>query len=105
MTVDPWWSLVKMVGALALVLGLMALTAYLAKRYLGSRIGLWGGRSPLHVLATLPVGVKKQITLVAIGETYLVVGVTPTQISLLTRLERSALPPGLLQMATGEPPT
>lgn len=91
-------------GALAVVLGLMALTAYAARRYLGSRIGLWGVRSPLHLLATLPLGPKRQISLVAVGEAYLVVGVTATQISLLARLDASALPPGLTRTSTGEPP-
>jgi flagellar protein FliO/FliZ len=99
---DLWWSFVKMAGALVAVLGLMGVTAYAAKRWLGSGTGLWGARSPLHVLATLPLGPKRQIMLVAVGETCLVVGVTATQISLLTTLDPSAIPPGLVRAPVGD---
>jgi flagellar biogenesis protein FliO len=40
--------------------------------------------------------------LVAVGETCLVVGVTATQISLLTTLDPSAIPPGLVRAPVGD---
>ena len=80
--------LIKMVSALAVVLGLMALAASLARRYLGNRIGLSGNRPPLKIKGILNLGAKREIALVEVEGHYLVVGVTPAQISLLTRIER-----------------
>ena len=99
---DLWWSLVKMTGALAAVLGLMALTAFAAKRWIGVGGVRWGARSPLQVVAALPLGSRKQIAVVAVGETYLVVGVTATQMSLLATLDPAAVPPELRRTPGGE---
>lgn len=93
-----------MAGALAVVLGLMALTAFAAKRWIGVGGVRWGARSPLQVVAALPMGPRKQIALVAVGETYLVVGVTATQMSLLATLDPSAVPTGLRRAPDGAPP-
>lgn len=78
----------KMISALAVVLGLMALTAYGARRFLGQRMGLPGNGPLMRVQASIKIGVKKEIALIEVGESFLVVGVTPNQISLLTRLEK-----------------
>ncbi len=89
---DPFWNLVKVGASLLLVLGIMALTAYAAKRFLGSRLGLWRAQPLIHVLATTYLGPKKEIAVIEVGKEYLVVGITATQISLLTRLEGPPLP-------------
>ena len=84
-------ALLKMVSALAVVLGLMALAAYGARRFLGPRIGVPGNGPLMKVQASISIGVKKEIALVEVGEIFLVIGVTPNQISLLTRLEKENL--------------
>ncbi len=89
---DPFWNLVKVGASLLLVLGIMALTAYAAKRFLGSRLGRWRAQPLIQVLSTAYLGPKKEIAVIEVGKEYLVVGITPTQISLLTRLEGPPLP-------------
>lgn len=89
---DPFWNLVKVGASLLLVLGIIALTAYAAKRFLGSRLGLWRAQPLIQVLATTYLGPKKEIAVIEVGKEYLVIGITPTQISLLTRLEEPPVP-------------
>lgn len=84
-------ALIKMISALAIVFGLMAITAYGARRFLASRIGTPGNGPFMKVQASISLGVKKEIALVEVGGSFLVVGVTPNQISLLTRIEKENL--------------
>ncbi len=90
---DPLSSLVKMLSSLLIVLGLILLLAYLVRRFLGSRPGRWRSEPMIRQLSTTYLGSKRQISVIAVGQEYLVVGVTPHQISLITRLEHSPLPP------------
>ena len=78
-----------MVGSLLVVLGGIALTAYLTKRFVYPRLGLKS--SPIQVLATTHLGQKKQINLIEVGGVYLLVGVTSHQITLLTQMEKFPL--------------
>lgn len=79
-------SILKVVGSLALVIGLMLLLLLLLKK-----IGLGKGNlkhGPLvKILDTCMIAPKKQVTLLEIGGEYVAVGVTDQQISLLTKLE------------------
>ncbi len=88
---DPLSSLLKMAAALALVLGIMVLSAYLFKRFFGGRLGLFKAEPLIRVMAISHFGGKREIAVVEVGGTYLVVGMTTSQISLLTKLE--TLPP------------
>lgn len=90
---EPVLSFLKMGSSLVLVLGLMALTAYSAKRFLGSRLGLGRSASMIQVLATTYLDQKRQIAVIQVGGEYLVVGMTANQISLLTRLDN---PPAVI---------
>jgi len=85
-------SLVKMGASLLVVVGLIALTAYGARRFFGERLGVWRSRPAIHVLSRVSLGARKEVALLQVGETCLVVGVTPTQISMLTQMERRAVP-------------
>jgi len=102
--VDPFWNLVKVGASLLLVLGIMALTAYAAKRFLGSKLGLWRSQPLIQVLATTYLGPKKEIAVIEVGKEYLVVGITPTQISLLTRLEEPPFPKASIETSGGPRP-
>ncbi len=86
-------ALFKMISALAIVLGLMALTAYGVRRFLGPRIGAPGSGPFMKVQASISLGVKKEIALGEVGGSFLVVGVTPNQVSLLNRFEKESLAP------------
>ncbi|MEK7703272.1 MAG: flagellar biosynthetic protein FliO [Nitrospirota bacterium] len=89
-------GLLKMGGALLVVLGAIATTAYLGKRFVLPRFGL--KNSPIQILAVSYLGQKKEIALIEVGGTFLVVGITPNQISLLTQMEKFSLTPSLPEM-------
>ncbi len=89
---DPFVSLVKMISALLLVLGLILGSAFLFKRYFGSRLGRWKNAPLIQVLSTTYLGPKREVSIIEVGDQYLVVGVTPYQISLLSQLDESQVP-------------
>jgi len=85
---DPFSSLLKMISALLLVLGIILLIAYGARVFLRSRFSRWRRASPIHVLSTTYLGPKKEVSVIEVGQEFLVLGVTPNQISLLAHLKR-----------------
>jgi len=90
---DPLSSLVKMISSLLIVLALILLIAYLVRRFLNARPGRWRSAPMIQLLSTTYLGAKRQISVIEVGQEYLVVGVTPNQISLITKLEQSPFPP------------
>ncbi len=88
---DPFASLVKMVSALLLVLGLILFCAFGARRLLRSRFSRWSNTPMIQVISTAYLGPKKEVSIIEVGKQYLVLGVTPNQISLLTRLDESPI--------------
>jgi len=93
---DLFISIAKMGASLLVVIGLIALTAYGARRFFGDRLGVWRSRAIIQVLARASLGSRKEAVLIEVGEAYLVVGVTPTQISMLAQLDRQSLPHDLV---------
>jgi len=96
---EMFLGLLKTGGALLIVLGAIATTAYLAKRFVYPRLGL--KNSPIHVLATSYLGAKKEIALIEVGERFLLVGITQNQISLLTEMEKFPLEPKQFSIKEG----
>jgi len=82
-------GILKMGGALFIVLGTVALMAYLVKRFVYPHLGL--KNSPIQVLARSYIGAKKEVALIEVGGIYLLVGITPNQISLLTQMDKFPL--------------
>lgn len=71
--------------ALLLVIGLILLLAWLLRRlpgFAGQR-----AHGQLRIVASLAVGMRERIVVVAVGDTQLVVGITADSIRLLHRLE------------------
>lgn len=89
---DPWVSLVKMISALLLVLALILVSAYLVKRFFRTRLGRWKNAPLIQVLSTTYLGPKREVSIIEVGNQFLVVGVTPYQISLLSHLDESQIP-------------
>ena len=85
---DPIPSLLKMVASLAVVIGVMFLVAYGVRRFWGTRLGLWRSEPLIQVISTAHFGAKRDIAVLQVGGAYLVVGMTATQISLLTTLDK-----------------
>jgi flagellar protein FliO/FliZ len=88
-------------GALVFVLGLIWATTWAAKRLLKGR---WSGGADTRmcVLERLHLAPKKSVEIVSIGKRVLVLGVTESQIGLLTELTPADLPqPGTPATAGG----
>ena len=76
----------KMLFALLVLVGLLLVLAYSAKRVMNRpAVGL--RTKMIEVIASSYLGVKKSITMVEIPGAVLVIGVTPERISVLHRIE------------------
>ena len=97
--IDVWESAARTAAALAVVLALMGLVAWGAKRLLGA----WGrmaGPAPLvQVLACGPIAPKKSIALVSVAGEYLIVGLTADQMVPLGRIDDPQRVQGVLAAA------
>lgn len=85
-TPDMVSSGLKMTGALVLVLGIVLLSAYIAKRFLSQRNSNVRNGS-LRILGTQYVGVKKNIMLLEVPGAVLVLGITGDRINLLDKIQ------------------
>ncbi len=96
-----WPSLGQLAGAFVFVLALIWGTTWLARRLMKGR---WsgGGDDRMQVLERLHLAPKKSVEIVSVGKRVLVLGVTETQIGLLTELDPGELPqPGTLASPGG----
>jgi flagellar protein FliO/FliZ len=83
-------NLLKVLTALGTVLVVMMVLFYFAKQFLG-RTRYLSGNSIIRVLASNYVGVKKQISLVQIPGSILVLGLSGDRIQLLTKIENEEI--------------
>ncbi|MFQ5597175.1 MAG: flagellar biosynthetic protein FliO [Nitrospiria bacterium] len=90
---DPFSTLVKMISSLLFVLGIIALMAYIGRRFLSTKFRRWGAQPLIQVVSTTYLGPKREISVIEVGQERLVIGVTPQHISFITRLERTPLSP------------
>ncbi len=80
----------KMVAALAVILGGLLFVFHFAKRIFQRDIG--GSKEKLiRVLAHSYIGVKKNISLVEVADIVLVLGITSDRICLLTKIENKEI--------------
>ena len=83
---DMLSTAMQMLTALGIVLGGLIVVFYFMKRFLKRDVG--GSKEPLiKVIASQYIGIKKNISLVEIPGSILVVGVSNDNISLLTKIE------------------
>jgi flagellar biosynthetic protein FliO len=97
---DVFSSALQMLMALGIVLGGLLAVFYLLKRYLKRDAGGAGGKL-IRVIASQYVGIKKNIALVEVPGTILVVGISNDKISLLTKIEDKEVLAGLRQENSG----
>ena len=76
----------KMLSALAIVIGGLFILLYLSKRFLKRGAGSSNGEL-IRILANSYLGVKKNISLVEVPGVILVLGITNDHIHLLTKIE------------------
>ncbi len=78
-------AFVKIGSALAVVLALILVISFGAKKYLGALEGGFGAKRQLKVLSSHFIGVKKNVTIIEVAGEVLVLGVTNNNINLLAR--------------------
>jgi len=84
------WATLKMVLALGVVIALLVLLVRLFKRW--QRVqGILGPDNGIRVLTTKPIAPQKYVSLVEIGGEVLALGVTPQQITFLTKVENKEM--------------
>ena len=103
-TPDVMSGAFQMLTALGIVLGGLLVVFYLMKRYLKRDVAGSNGQL-IKVIANQYIGIKKNIALVKVPGTILVVGVSNDKISLLTKIEDKAIIEAIQQEASGISPS
>lgn len=93
-------QLVQVLGGLAVVLAMVVVLAWLARRLNASR---FAGARNLRLVAGISLGSRERILVVEVGDTQLVVGVAPGRVQTLHVLDRPLQNPAPEQAASGEP--
>jgi flagellar biogenesis protein FliO len=77
----------QMAGSLAVVLGLVFVSAHLVRRLLGARLSLGQAGARLRLAQTLPLGGKRFLSLVEVDGQGLLLAISGDRIELLHLLE------------------
>ncbi len=80
-------SIIKMLAALAVVIGCIYLGIYLLKKLMSRRNRGGGAERILEILETAYIDPKKSLSLVRVADKSVLIGVTDNQISVLTELD------------------
>lgn len=81
----PDLNLAATLGSLLFVVALILFLAWVLKKM--QLPGVGGNNGPMKVIRQLAVGQKERIVLIQVGDEQLLVGVTATNINLLSKLE------------------
>jgi len=92
--VEGWMPIVKMFSALFIVLGILGFLTYVVKRYYPGIKGAKSSGPTVRVLQTVYLGSKRSIAVIGVENKRLIVGMTPSSMTLLASLDETgeALP-------------
>jgi flagellar biosynthetic protein FliO len=93
-------SIMRMIVALAIVLACIYGCVFLLKRFGPNKTGRSGEKRMLEMIDSISVGPKKMIAVVRVGERAVVVGITDTQMTSLSELDKDELPDGCFEKTT-----
>lgn len=83
---DPTAATVKMMAALALIIGLLLIAMWLLKKFRPTQLALGGANRAVEVLARTMLTPKAGLSVVKVGGKVLVLGVTDQQVNLVAEL-------------------
>jgi flagellar biosynthetic protein FliO len=83
---DMYSSAIKTFSALALILAVILICFYLVKRFWPRGSGLLNADRLISVITTSPIAHKKMISVVEVGGEILVLGLTDSHITMLTKV-------------------
>lgn len=101
--IDLWESLFRTSFALAIVLVLIGIVAFLFRRVMGHRWGTAGERPLVQVVATGYLAPRKSVSLVSVAGEYLIVGTTANDLVPLGRITDASKVAELLAHTTETP--
>ena len=87
---DFWWTFVIMMIALALIVAVLYGVAIVYNRYFRNRLTGAGGPYACNQLAAYHIGPRQKVVVLEINGEIMACGVTPHQITLLTKLQNRA---------------
>ena len=87
---DPFTSLIRLVGSMVLVIGLILAAAFVTKKVFAKARFRGGQNKLLRVQQTESLGGRRQILVLDVGESMLVVGAAGDNMCLLAKLPKSA---------------
>ncbi len=97
-----WDSVIRMVSALAVVVGIMMVLAAIARRVMGGKSLTLSDTPLVQVLGTGYLGPRKTVALVAVAGDLLIIGTTATDLVPLGRVNDPEQVQRLLAGKTGE---
>ena len=83
---DLYSSAIKTFSALALILAVILICFYLVKRFWPRGSGLLNTDRLISVITTSPIAPKKMISVIEVGDEILVLGLTDSHITMLTKI-------------------
>ena len=83
---DLYTTAIKTFSTLAIMLAVILIGFYLVKRFWPKGSGFMSGHQWVKVITAIPIAPKKLISLVEVGDEILVLGLTDSHISLLTKV-------------------
>jgi len=89
---ELWGSLLRSVGMLSIVLGLLVATLLLIRRFFYRSAG-GAGKGVIRMLASCPVAPKERILLIEVLGEKLLIGVSPHAVSYLAKIAGDCAPP------------
>ena len=101
---EMWTTALKMITALAIVIGFLFISLHLFKRMYKNKLTGPGGNL-INVLASSYVGVKKNVALVEVPGTVLVLGITNDRISLLSEISKDDVDAESRRISAAKKPT
>lgn len=90
MAPDMWTTLLKSAGMLCVVLGVLFTLVYLIKRFsLGGNVGV--AQKIVKIISTTHLGTKEKLVLIDLLGSKILLGVTESNINLLTKLDKDVV--------------
>lgn len=83
-------AILQTVLGLGVILALLFALAFFVRKYSGGRG--FGGHGPMRIVGGLMLGARERIVLIEIGDTWLLVGMTPGQMRTLHTMPKGELP-------------
>lgn len=77
-------NITPIIVGLLVCIGLIILTAFILKRMMGFKVGI---RGEINIVSGVSLGTREKLVLIAVGDTYILVGMTPNSINKIHKFD------------------